>query len=424
MRETFYMFLLMLVVVPLAGEWKFYPFTIDFRVSFGTTAFFFFLLWLPRIPAYLSGLAVGIAVVLFRFGLDWFYAAEGFSASSSLLSLVPVFFFYLSFGCFYSLFRINRFHHRPLLVGLLGTGVEILGNIIELLLREPASDIFTIATLGKITAFAILRSFFVLSFFALIELRQSQRLEAQQRKRHAHILMLVSDLYEESILLKKNLRHSEEITRNCYDFYRKLKEHPLGQSEAFAQTALHIAGQVHEIKKDNQRIYAGLSKMISNENATDEMPLAELGRIAVRANLKYARLVGKEIEIDWRCDLPETPFPIYTTLSLLNNLVTNAIEAIPESGRIAIVIRQEGSWVILQVTDNGPGIKAKDPQVLFTPGFTTKFDLTGQPSTGIGLTYVKEVVDSLDGHVTVDSVPGETTFTVKLPMQQIVCKPT
>lgn len=421
MRVTFYMFLLMLVVVPLAGEWKFYPFASDFRVSFGTTAFFFFLLWLPKIPSYLSGLAVGITVILFRIGLDWF-TADTFSLHGSFLHQLPVFFFYLSFGCFYFLLHINRFLHRPLLVGFLGTAAEIMGNIVELLLRTPASDVFTLATLGKITAFAILRSFFVLSFFTLIELRHAQKLEVQQRNRNAHILMLVSDLYEESILLKKNLRYAEEITRNCYEFYRKLKEHPLGQTGAFAQTALHIAGQVHEIKKDNQRIYAGLSKMISNENAADEMRLEELGSIVVRANLKYVRLLGKEIEIDWICDLPDAQFPIYTTLSLLNNLVTNAVEAIPATGHITITVMRDDHCAILRVTDDGPGIKAKDPTVLFTPGFTTKYDLSGQPSTGIGLTYVKEMVESLHGQVAVESIPGNTSFIVKLPIQQILKK--
>lgn len=42
MRESVYILLLMLIAVPIAGELKFHPFQDDFRISFGTTAFFFF----------------------------------------------------------------------------------------------------------------------------------------------------------------------------------------------------------------------------------------------------------------------------------------------------------------------------------------------------------------------------------------------
>ncbi|MCG6199590.1 sensor histidine kinase, partial [Anoxybacillus sp. LAT_38] len=68
MRESVYILMLMLIAVPIAGELKFHPFQDDFRVSFGTTAFFFFLLWLRKIPAYVSGPLTGCLVVLFRVG--------------------------------------------------------------------------------------------------------------------------------------------------------------------------------------------------------------------------------------------------------------------------------------------------------------------------------------------------------------------
>ena len=50
------------------------------------------------------------------------------------------------------------------------------------------------------------------------------------------------------------------------------------------QQALQIAGEVHDVKKDNQRIFAGLSKLISDESFTDYMSVHELVNIIIRAN--------------------------------------------------------------------------------------------------------------------------------------------
>ena len=63
------------------------------------------------------------------------------------------------------------------------------------------------------------------------------------------------------------------------------------------QQALQIAGEVHDVKKDNQRIFAGLSKLISDESFTDYMSVHELVNIIIRANAKYARLLEKDINL-------------------------------------------------------------------------------------------------------------------------------
>lgn len=424
MRENIYILLLLLLTVPLGGEIKFHPFNDDFRVSFGTTAFFFFLLWMRKIPSFLTGILVGNAVVTFRILLDWMFQAH-FDMSASFQQHLPAFFFYVTFAGLFSLFRINQFHHRPLLVGLLGTMVEIAANMVELAFRAPSVDsIITLAVFGKVAMIAVIRCFFVLSFFNMIQLRHAKWMEEQQRSRHEHMLMLISDLYEESIQLKKTLRHVEEITRDCYDLYRHLKETGLWESDGFAQRALRIAGQVHEIKKDNQRIYAGLSKMISYENTQDYMSIEELVAIIIRTNQKYARLLGKEILFVSSIDAPQAYHHIYTTLSLINNLVANAVEAIKTTGTIRLAVYQDQEWIEFRVSDDGMGIAVKDKELLFKPGFTTKYDTSGHPSTGIGLSYVKEVVENLQGtiHIQADADDRETVFIIRLPVESLVQK--
>jgi len=427
MRESVYILMLMLIAVPIAGELKFHPFQDDFRVSFGTTAFFFFLLWLRKVPAYVSGGLTGCLVVLFRVALDW-AVSDRFDLVSSIHMHLPAFFFYVTYSCLFSLFRVNEWHHRPLLVGGLATLAEIGGNLVELWFRASSWEaVLQLSVIWPVSAIALIRSFFVLSFFNVIQLRQAKWMEEQQRIRSERMLMLIASLYEESIYLKKTLQQVEEITRECYDLYRKMKDTARDENdEAFARQALRIAGQVHEVKKDNQRIYAGLSKLISDENARDYLPLRELIHIIVRANEKYARLLGKDIRFEARVDMPHLSCHIYTTLSLVNNLVANAVEAIRERGTVAVsaTMDERQEWLRLSVSDDGPGIAVKDKELLFKPGFTTKYDVSGHPSTGIGLSYVREVVETLQGNIEIcENTDGyATVFIIRLPAAHLVQK--
>ncbi|MGE7270803.1 sensor histidine kinase [Brevibacillus panacihumi] len=424
-RESFFILFIMLIAVPIAGELKFHPFQDDFRVSFGTTAFFFFMLWLR--PSLLAGCLTGAVVVLFRVFLDGINQ-EDFLWSASLHQHMPAFFFYAAFAGLFSLFRVNYLHHRPLWVGLLGTLAEILANLVELSFRAPSLlSVVQPSVIGPIAVIALIRCFFVLSFFNMIKLRQAIWTKEEQRHRNERMLMLISNLYEESIHLKKTLQQVEDITRDCYELYRDMKELPgEPQKDRFARQMLMIAGQVHEVKKDNQRIYAGLSKLISDENERDYMPLGELISIIVRGQEKYARMLGKEIRFEVNVDIPYLACHIYTTLSLVNNLVANAVEAIEHKGMVSLVatVDETLEWIQFSVADDGPGISIKEKELLFMPGYTTKYDVSGKPSTGIGLCYVKEVVNNLNGQIEISEQAEHfaTVFTIRLPHVSLVQK--
>jgi signal transduction histidine kinase len=96
------------------------------------------------------------------------------------------------------------------------------------------------------------------------------------------------------------------------------------------------------------------------------------------------------------------------------NLLDNAIDASPQKGTVAIRTWVEGDRVCIAIGDNGPGIPEENRKLIFEPFFTTK--PTGQ-GTGLGLDIVRHiVVDKFGGEIILDSVPGRTEFTVKLPV--------
>jgi signal transduction histidine kinase len=101
---------------------------------------------------------------------------------------------------------------------------------------------------------------------------------------------------------------------------------------------------------------------------------------------------------------------------VLTNLVQNAIEAVPDGGRVGVTGRVDGDALLISVKDNGPGIPAEVQARLFTPFFTTKGEGSGM---GLGLTIVRRVVHSLSGTLHVSSAPGAgAEFKVRVPRRQ------
>jgi PAS domain S-box-containing protein len=98
------------------------------------------------------------------------------------------------------------------------------------------------------------------------------------------------------------------------------------------------------------------------------------------------------------------------------NLVLNAVQAftVDDIERNAITVRllEEGGWIVVEVADNGPGIRSSDLSRVFEPFFTTKPPGTG---TGLGLTISRTLVESFGGELLVESRPGEgATLRVRL----------
>ena len=98
---------------------------------------------------------------------------------------------------------------------------------------------------------------------------------------------------------------------------------------------------------------------------------------------------------------------------VLVNLAVNAIQAMPEGGRLQIETRREKNNVILAVRDNGTGISDDIKDKIFMPFFTTKDVGNG---TGLGLSVVHGIVSSHGGTINIESTPGVgTQFTIAFP---------
>lgn len=428
LRDDLFILVLMIISIPLISELKFYPFHNTFRVSFSSAMFLFFLLWVKKIPLILYGIVVGTSTVAFRIALDYILQS-GFKFFNEFLLNFPAFFYYLVFSFLLHITKVNSFHNRPLLIGIIATVIDIISSTTELIIRFLVlGNLISIYTLGLVCIIAITRSFFVLGFFNIIQLNEVRTFAKQKEEKNRYMFLLISNLYAESVQLKKSLTYAENITRNCYNLYEGLQNNHYDYSKfdykKLAQELLDIAGQVHEIKKDNQRIYAGLSKMILSENSKDYMNVNEITNILVETNKKYSISLGKEIKFftDISPGIPE--LHSYTVMSLINNLVSNSVESIEKMGIIKIYINKKCNLIVFQIEDTGAGIPQKKRKLIFKPGYTTKYNEFGEPSTGIGLSYVKEVVINLKGKIFFSNTPNcsGTIFTIEIPIESLMEK--
>jgi signal transduction histidine kinase len=126
------------------------------------------------------------------------------------------------------------------------------------------------------------------------------------------------------------------------------------------------------------------------------------------------RLRGIDLEIG---DLDEAiwvPLEAGALTQVLLNLTLNAADALNGSGRIRVLVRQEGDGVVLTVEDSGPGIPADAAQHIFEPFYTTKPAGSG---TGLGLAVCDHIVSSAGGEIrVVESALGGAAFRITLPV--------
>ncbi|MDF2437871.1 MAG: hypothetical protein K0Q95_2247 [Bacteroidota bacterium] len=150
-----------------------------------------------------------------------------------------------------------------------------------------------------------------------------------------------------------------------------------------------------------------------------KMPKANLEPV----NLKHTILNTVDLykntgtaEILFNCAFEEEPFVMADKEQLIrvfNNLIKNAVQAIPEEqqGMIRITLTKENAVYLVSVSDNGTGISEDVLDKIFRPNFTTK---TG--GMGLGLAMVKNIIETINGRIWFETKSNAgTTFYVSLP---------
>ncbi|MBW0435805.1 PAS domain S-box protein [Leptospira yasudae] len=101
-------------------------------------------------------------------------------------------------------------------------------------------------------------------------------------------------------------------------------------------------------------------------------------------------------------------------LHIWTNLIYNSLQAMQFKGAISIRLKRIDGELMVDVKDNGPGIPQEIQEKIFEPFFTTKAPGEG---SGLGLDIVKKIVQKHEGRIELESVPGNTSFRIYLPIE-------
>ena len=171
---------------------------------------------------------------------------------------------------------------------------------------------------------------------------------------------------------------------------------------------------IPELDKDVKRLEL-IAERFSKIGSLPEPVEASMNKVLAHVVDYMDRRTSKKVEIVSR--LPEHDVVVKMNASLfewvVENLCKNAVDAMEGSGRIELSLTDEASRVVIEVTDNGKGIRKKDIKNVFTPGFTTK-----KRGWGLGLSLAKRIVEEYHkGRIFVKSseVGVGTTFRIEMP---------
>ena len=171
---------------------------------------------------------------------------------------------------------------------------------------------------------------------------------------------------------------------------------------------------IPEMNKDVNRLQL-IAERFSKIGSLPEPVDASMNDVLKHVVDYMDRRTSKKVEIT-------TIMPGYDVIAKINaslfewvieNLCKNAVDAMEGSGKIDLSLNDEGSRVVIEVKDNGKGIRKKDVKNVFTPGFTTK-----KRGWGLGLSLAKRIVEEYHkGRIFVKSseVGVGTTFRIVIP---------
>ena len=406
--------LLIGVVVALTSQVYLSLWAEGFRVSAAAILYPVLLIALTRDRRWPdTGLVTGLCVLFIRIAFD---LLGDMSLTRALLIEYPGGVFYLCYDALLRLsFRLRQVPSPPWLALSLWL-YDFLSNLLNLWL---SSRFTTLPAVLPLAGVALVRS---LTACAILWAGQGYRqllLRSEHERRYRRLFLMTANLKTELYFLKKDAEDIEGVMSNAYRLYERLE----GQEELTA-LALSIARDVHEVKKDNLRIIRGLEEDVAEAYDHQAMTLSDLLYILEVSNRQLLGEHQGKIRLESRYDRDLPVAEHYRVLSVLKNLVANAVEAIQSDrgrGTVRLDITAEKGLFRLTVADDGPGIPPRAMKMLFQVGYSTKFnEATGDINRGVGLPAVQYIVDELEGSIQVESEPGQgTTFHVDLPLKAV-----
>ena len=262
-----------------------------------------------------------------------------------------------------------------------------------------ATLLFVLAFLGAVAA--VVRYFWMRKSMQLQLLAERQNMEREKEVHEMKQRFFIDISHELRTPLTLILAPVQELLRTVTD---RQTYKQLGFIEKNAKRLLHLVNQLMDYRR------------------------AELGVFQLRVRKTDVRQVVEKIFLyyDWTARKKGIQYDLYSDPSdeqvlcdpayielILNNLLSNAFKYTTKGQSITVILRREGSELLLQVEDTGCGIAPEQQSKVFERFYQAD---TGHLGTGIGLALVKRLVQLHHGRIELWSEPGKgSRFSVYLP---------
>ncbi len=271
--------------------------------------------------------------------------------------------------------------------------------------------IFQIQILVVITCTVLMGALFVVLVFVvkrgegIIQKRAMERLRLKERLAHAERL---SSMGEMAAGISHEIRNPLGIIRSSAELLKK-KIAKIDPQNTFPDIIVEEASRLNRIITD----FINYAKP-----REPNMTLCRLEEI-IDKNITFLEAQNKEqgcvIKKNFQNHLPEIMADSTMLYQSFLNILINAMQAMPDGGRILVEISSNDHWVTVHFDDEGQGIPSENLDKIWDPFFTTK-----DQGTGLGLGIVKNIVESHGGGVQIVNRPVRgTRVTIELPVKPI-----
>ncbi len=315
--------------------------------------------------------------------------------------------------------------------------------------EAPTRDAF--AWVGILRKRAALTGLVTLILVVLFARQSAQRLTRPLR----HLAEVAHHVSEGHYTSRMQTFPGREHAEVAHAFNQMLDEIDRAQARLAQTAALSAIGQlsasiVHEMRNPLSAIKMNLE--VLQHAAQDDPVHRELGEIAAEQVLRLETMLGDLLQYGKKVELVKTRVPIdeffreikacirheedkpvelifrndskTTTLTIdreqmlraVSNLIDNAVQSSPGGGTVRLVLRTDPAHtaeLLLEVSDQGPGISDRVAEKLFEPFFTTR-----KKGTGLGLANVKKIVELHGGSIAFRNINPGTKFIIALPAEQ------
>jgi signal transduction histidine kinase len=203
------------------------------------------------------------------------------------------------------------------------------------------------------------------------------------------------------------------------DALRKIiGENVIGDALERVSSLVTLFGLIREIDNSTKRI----SDLVGAIKRYSYMDQAAMQEVDLRDDLENTLKIfghwlkkGITVKREFAADVPRVCAYGSELNQVWTNLIDNAIDAMGGNGELLVRTCRELDTVVVDIGDNGPGVPTDIQSRIFEPFFTTKGVGDG---TGLGLDTVVRIIQKHHGRIDLKSQPGNTRFTVRLPIKQ------